>query len=258
MGRDKPWLPWRRGPVLGHVVDCLARAVDEVLVVCAPGQALPEVAARRVEDREEGLGPLAGLAAGLAASAPGMAFVTAADAPFLTPRFVAAVLARGGAAAPVAEGRVHPLSAAYPSRAGREARSLLDEGRRRPLDLLERCEFESLPLSELPDPEGVEGFNTPDEYLAAARADAPDARAHIAFVSSKKPGAPRSHDVAIGSLGELLLAAGGDPSWIEDNRLIVPYRACLDGRIELRDARVPIGRGEEVSVFGIEGFGQGA
>ena len=138
MGRDKPWLPWQGRPVLAHVVDRLAQAVDELVVVCAPGQSLPPTPARQVEDAEEGLGPLAGICAGLAASAPGLAFVTAADAPFLTPDFVRAMLATGGAAAPESDGRVHPLSAAYPSGAAGQARALLDAGRRRPLGAVAR------------------------------------------------------------------------------------------------------------------------
>jgi molybdopterin-guanine dinucleotide biosynthesis protein A len=236
------------------VVDRLAETVDQVLVVSAPGQSLPSTPAQRVEDHEEGLGPLAGLCAGLAASGPGIAFVTAADAPFLTPDFVRAVLAPGHAAAPVAEGRVQTLSAAYPTEAGEVARSLLDQGRRRPLDLLEHCDFERLALSSLPDPESVRGFNTPGEYLAAARADRPGGLAWVALGDSAGDsgaavfgGEPR--EVEIGTLGEILMAAGADARVLEGDSLSPPYVVCLNGRARVRDARIPIGAGEKITVL---------
>ena len=246
MGRDKPWLPWQGRPVLAHVVDRLAQAVDELVVVCAPGQSLPPTPARQVEDAEEGLGPLAGICAGLAASAPGLAFVTAADAPFLTPDFVRAMLATGGAAAPESDGRVHPLSAAYPSGAAGQARALLDAGRRRPLDLLERLDFQRLLLSDLPDPASVNGFNTPDEYLAAARDDAPEATAQVAFVAQET--SPPPCPVPIGTLSEILRAAGAEPKFFDGQELAAPYTARLNGEGILRAMQVPIGAGEEVTI----------
>jgi molybdopterin-guanine dinucleotide biosynthesis protein A len=250
MGRDKPWLPWRGQPVLGHVVERLARAVDEVLVVSAPGQVLPATKARRVEDHEEGLGPLAGLRAGLAASPAGLAFVTAADAPFLTPAFVTAVLARGAAAAPEAEGRVQTLAAAYPAEAWRDAQALLAEGKRRPLDLLERIGFERLDLGHLPDPDSVRGFNTPAEYLAAVRADAPGGLARLRLDTPALPGGESpARPVPVGTLAEILRAAGADADLLEGDRLAAPYVACLDGRCQVRDARIPIGAGEEIRVL---------
>ncbi|MCS5638468.1 MAG: molybdenum cofactor guanylyltransferase [Myxococcota bacterium] len=246
MGRDKPWLPWRGRPVLAHVVDRLAQAVDELVVVCAPGQSLPPTPARRVEDAEEGLGPLAGLSAGLAASAPGLTFVTAADAPFLTPAFVRAVLAPGAAAAPEAGGQVHPLSAAYPSGAAGQARALLDAGQRRPLELLEHLGFQRLALSDLPDPASVSGFNTPDEYLAAARDDVPEATAQVEFVGqgTRRPPCP----VPIGTLAEILRAAGAEAKFFDGQELASPYAARLKGEGMLRDMQVPIGAGEEITI----------
>ena len=250
MGRDKPWLPWRGRPVLCHVVERLAEAVDEVLVVSAPGQSLPPTHARRVEDQEEGLGPLAGLRAGLAASAPGLAFVTAADAPFLTPDFARAVLATGQAAAPESEGRVQTLSATYPTQAAEIARSLLEQGKRRPLDLLEHCQFKRLALSSLPDPESVRGFNTPAEYLAAARTDAPGGVAQVAFAPSSDATADNEFcKVEIGTLSEVLIAAGAPADLVEGNSLRPPYIACLDGRTQVRDTRIPIGAEEKITVL---------
>lgn len=250
MGRDKPWLPWRGRPVLAHVVEQLAQAVDEVLVVAAPGQSLPATGARRVEDHEEGLGPLAGICAGLAACAPGLAFVTAADAPFLTPAFVTAVVGTGRAAAPEADGRVQTLAAAYPADAAATARALLDQGRRRPLDLLEAVGFERLDAQALPDPDSIRGFNTPAEYLAAVRADAPGGQARVAFdASAPGPHAGSALTVPVGTLGEVLAAAGAGPELLTGDRLAPPYVARLDGYGSVHDARVPVGAGEHITVI---------
>lgn len=249
MGRDKAWLPWRGRPVLEHVVEQLATAVDEVLVVSAPGQILPEIPARRVEDQHEGLGPLAGLAAGLAACKPGLSFVTASDAPFLSAAFVSALLAPGTAAAPADGERVHPLSGAYPVDAAEAAQELLDRGRRRPLDLLEYSQFKALPLSSLPGAQAVAGFNTPGEYLAAARADTPGGVARVVFVSPESSTPKRTCEVAIGSLAEVLEAAEGATRWAEGERLAPGHRVALPGHSDMRDLRVPIGAGEEIRVF---------
>jgi molybdenum cofactor guanylyltransferase len=249
MGRDKAWLPWRGRPVLEHVVEQLAAAVDEVLVVSAPGQTLPEIPARRVEDHQEGLGPLAGLAAGLAACKPGLSFVTASDAPFLSAAFIGALLAPGTAAAPADGERVHPLSGAYPVEAAKAAQDLLDQGRRRPLDLLEYSRFKALPLSSLPDAQAIAGFNTPSEYLAAARADTPDGVARVALVSPERSTPERTREVAMGSLAEVLEAAQGATRWAEGERLAPGHRVALPGHADMRDLRVPIGAGEEIRVF---------
>ena len=233
--------------MLAHVVDRLASAVNEVLVVCAPGQDLPATPGRRVEDAEEGLGPLAGLCAGLAASPPGLTFVTAADAPFLTAGFVRAVLAGGVAAAPESGGRVHPLSAAYPAAGAAQARALLNAGQRRPLDLLDRLGFQRLVLSDLPDPESVRGFNTPDEYLAAARADDPEATAQVDF---ELPGPARPPcPVPIGTLAEILQAAGAEASRFGGPGSAAPYAARLNGKGMLRDMHAPVGGGEIITVL---------
>src|SRR5947208_6518233 len=69
MGRPKAWLPVGDELMLPRVVRVLREAVGPVVVVAAPGQDVPPLSAgvEVVRDEVEGLGPLAGLAAGLAA-----------------------------------------------------------------------------------------------------------------------------------------------------------------------------------------------
>src|SRR3954470_13122208 len=69
MGRPKAWLPFGGELMLRRVVRVLRGVVEPVVVVAAPGQDVPELPAEVaiVRDEIEGKGPLAGLAAGLAA-----------------------------------------------------------------------------------------------------------------------------------------------------------------------------------------------
>src|SRR5262249_61210321 len=72
MGTPKAALEWHGSTLLRRTVGILARVTDgPVLVVRAPGQALPDLPSQVgvVDDPREGLGPVQGLAAGLAAAA---------------------------------------------------------------------------------------------------------------------------------------------------------------------------------------------
>ncbi|MFD0473645.1 molybdenum cofactor guanylyltransferase [Nonomuraea thailandensis] len=97
MGQPKAWLDWHGSTLLYRAAAVLARTVDgPVVVVAAPGQELPPLPSgvTVAEDPVEGLGPMQGLAVGLAAVAgqAETAFVCSTDLPFLHPAFVRRVL----------------------------------------------------------------------------------------------------------------------------------------------------------------------
>src|SRR5262249_53091782 len=97
MGTPKAALGWHGAALLRRTVGILAGAGDgPVGVVGRPGQDLPPLPAQAevVDDPREGLGPVQGLAAGLAAIAgrAEVAFVGSTDMPFLHPAFVRRVL----------------------------------------------------------------------------------------------------------------------------------------------------------------------
>lgn len=242
MGRDKAWLPWRGRPLLEHVVDGLKSIVNEVLVVAAPEQALPEVSVRILRDRAPHLGPLAGLREGLGQMQSAAAFVTSTDAPFLTRRFVEALFEAGPAAAPERDGFVQTLAAVYPAKGAAVADELLLNGKRRPVELLESLAYVRIPAENLPDSDCLRGFNTPEEYLAAARQDQPNATAQVHFPDK----APR--EVPIGTLAEVLEAtAPGLPLSAIDS-LPEGFQIRIGDATRATDPRIPVGPGERVVV----------
>jgi molybdopterin-guanine dinucleotide biosynthesis protein A len=184
MGRAKAALDWGSTSLLAHVVGRVAEGVAGPLVVVrAPGQALPAlpVGVRVAEDPSEGLGPLQGIAAGLAVVDAPVAFVTATDMPLLHPAFIGAVLgalaAEVDVALPVARGYPQPLAAAYRTSLAPVAAALVAELRLNPGVLLERCRVNWLDEAQLlADPElaaadphlqSVTSVDTPQEYAAA-------------------------------------------------------------------------------------------
>lgn len=205
MGRPKAGLDWHGTTLLYRTVAILSRAVDgPVLVVRAPGQVLPELppGVGTVDDPVADLGPMQGLAAGLAALAGrtdrhgGVAFACSTDLPFLHPAFVTRVLTLladhgpGGCGAdsvmPVVGGHRQPLAAAYRVALAPLLAELLAGGDARPTMLPRHCrvvlpdEAELLAGPDLRrlDPElaSVRGVDTPEQYARARALPPPTVR----------------------------------------------------------------------------------
>jgi molybdenum cofactor guanylyltransferase len=193
MGTPKADLEWHGSTLLRRTVGILARVADgPVVVVRAPGQSLPGLPAaiEVVDDPREGLGPVQGLAAGLAAvaSRADIAFVCSTDLPFLHPAFVRRVLraAAGGAdvGLPVAHGYPQPLAAAYRTALAPVAERLVREQRLRPAFLFDEAAVARLDEAALrsdpilaaldPDLDSVLNVNEPADYEAARARPEPE------------------------------------------------------------------------------------
>ncbi len=192
MGTAKASLDWHGSTLLRRTLGVLDRAVDgPLLVVCAPGQPLPEIPplVEIVEDPEEGLGPMQGIAAGLAALAgrAHAAFVCSTDLPFLHPAFIRRVLTALtddlDVVLPVARGYPQPLAAAYRISLAPLIAEAVAAGDLRPAFLYRRCATLRLdeaalladPMLAAADPalDSVVNVNSPDDYQAARRYGAP-------------------------------------------------------------------------------------
>lgn len=178
MGRPKLSLPFGDELLLPRVVRILREVVSPIVVVAAPAQELPPLPhdVLVVRDPEEGWGPLAGLAAGLAAleGRTEAAYASACDVPLLRPEFVRAIIARLGEHDIVLprEGEFHhPLAGVYRTSLADTMRTLLAAGRRRPRDLLDVARAETIDVAELrgvdPELDSLRNLNTPEEYQSA-------------------------------------------------------------------------------------------
>ncbi len=175
MARDKASLPFGRETLLERVVRIVSEVVDEVWVVARAGQEIPGDF-RIARDPEEGLGPLAGLAAGLEAIDAERAFLTSCDVPLLRSAYVRRLLelsAGYAIAVPLVGGHHMVTSAVYSREVLPVARELLAERRLRPLYLVEAFDARLVTEEELrdvdPELESLRDCNTPEAYQEALR-----------------------------------------------------------------------------------------
>ena len=188
MGRDKASLPFGPQTMLERVVGLVSAAVEEVCVVAREGQAI-EGSFRVARDPAEGLGPLAGIVAGLEAIEAERAFVTACDAPLLRPAFVLRMMALSQGfdlAMPEVDGHMMVTSAVYSKTVLPVARELIATGRLRPRVLIDRCNARILSAADFaqvdPDLESLLDCDTPADYRDLLQ------RAGLAFDPNDLPG----------------------------------------------------------------------
>jgi molybdopterin-guanine dinucleotide biosynthesis protein A len=250
MGRDKAWLPWRGQPMIAHVVSILRPIVDEVVVVASAALELPPLDARVVRDREPALGPLAGIREGLEQIRADFAFVTGTDAPFLSPAFVKTLLACGCAAAPEIDGHVQTLAAVYPRDALERIDAMLAEGCARPLRVLEEFDYRKFSAEELPDPQSVRGFNTPEEYLEAVREFEGKATATLEFQGRARLAMGCGElEVPIGTLGDVLAPVQPSIGILDGDAVTNSFSISLNGHGLACSAAIPVGPGERICVL---------
>ena len=185
MGTPKMSLPFGNEVLLQRVVRIVGSVTSPGGVVAAPEQDLPTLPAevRIARDDQEGLGPLAGLAAGLEAlqGEAEAAYLSACDVPLLRPEFIRALVGRLGSYELVMprDGRFHhPLAAVYRTTLAGRIRDLLNAGRMRPFFLLEVARALEVDVAELRDVDpaldSLRNLNTPEEYAAALRDAGPE------------------------------------------------------------------------------------
>ncbi|WP_460402527.1 NTP transferase domain-containing protein [Actinophytocola sediminis] len=265
MGESKAGLAWHGSTLLYRAASVLARTVDgPVVVVAAPGQPLPELPAGVgvVQDPVEGLGPMQGLAAGLAAVADraAAAFVCSTDLPFLHPAYIRRVLralTEGvDVVLPLARGYRQPLAAAYRTGLADLVTKLIAAGNLRPGMIFEHCAVTRLEDADLladadlarhdPELDSVLNVNTPADY-AAARDRPPPAVVVECFGALAKGGAHRPREVAAATIGAAAAAVG-----LTLDRHVV---AAVNGDQVTREARLPLVAGDTVAFLSADAGG---
>jgi molybdopterin-guanine dinucleotide biosynthesis protein A len=269
MGRPKAALEWHGLTLLYRTAAVLARAVSgPTVVVAAVGQDLPALPAgvEVVEDPVPGMGPMQGIATGLAAVAEraGGAFVCSTDLPFLHPMFAAVVLRSMESEAgeevdvvmPVVKGFRQPLAAAYRTEMAGLIQDRVAEGELRPGMLLRHCRVRQLdeatlladPVLSRLDPEldSVVNVNEPDDYAAARRRPPPEVVVERfgALASGGHRGPRRVRAATLG-------AAASGAEVVLDRHVL----AALNGEQITRDPEVPLVRGDVVAFLTADGGG---
>lgn len=261
MGTAKAGLEWHGSTLLRHAVGIVDRAVDDsVVVVRAPGQALPELPAgvRVVDDPVPGRGPLQGILTGLTAVAghAPVALVCAVDLPLLHPallRRVARELRADAAldvALPVALGHAQPLVAAYRTTLTPRIATLLANGRLRPGTLFDQARVLTLdeaalladPVLAAVDPrlDSLQNVNTPEEYREARARPAPPVtvRCYGALATGVDTG-PRTVRAAT------LRAAAAATGVVVDGSVVAVLRNGVD--VTVTDPATPLVAGDAVA-----------
>jgi molybdopterin-guanine dinucleotide biosynthesis protein A len=174
MGRAKALLEFDGEPLIVHLVRGLNQLFGETVVVAAPDQPLPALAATVVRDEVAYQGPVGGIYYGLKAARGEAGFVTSCDVAFLNSPLIAhlfAQISNHEVVVPYWEERFQPLHAVYrrsvlPLLAGQ-----LERGELRPVYLFDKVRTSKISADEIRrfDPEGLSflNMNTPSDYEAA-------------------------------------------------------------------------------------------
>ncbi len=259
MGTPKAALEWHGSTLLRRTVGILARVTNgPVVVVCAPGQDLPNLPTGTLitDDPREGKGPVQGIAAGLAAlrARADIAFICSTDMPFLHPAFVRRVLRvlddseTVDVALPLARGFRQPLAAAYRVSLAESAERLVAEDQLRPAFLFGQCTVETLDDAALkqdpvlaaldPDLDSVVNVNTPADYQAARARPAPEVTVQLFGTLAKGDGKSGPHAVRAATVGDAADAVG----LLLDRHVT----AALNGDQITRDSETPLAAGDSV------------
>ena len=138
----------------------------------------------------------------------------------------------------------------YPRNALERIDAILAEGRARPLQVLEEFGYRKLSEEELPDPQSVRGFNTPDEYLEAVRESEAQATATLEFRGRARIAMGRSElDVPVGTLGDVLAPFQSSIEILDGDAVAEPFAISLNGHGLACSAAIPVGPGERICVL---------
>jgi molybdopterin-guanine dinucleotide biosynthesis protein A len=172
MGRDKAQLPVGDGTLIDHLGRRLAPVVDETLVAGGPESAQP-AGARWIDDRYRGMGPLAGIHAGLLEARFPLVWVVACDLPDVEPalgELLRSHAAGVDAVVPRLGDDSEGVCAVYDRSLTPRLDTFLQAGERRVQDFLGRIAVRYVTPAELrqvdPELRSFRNINTPADYEA--------------------------------------------------------------------------------------------
>ena len=170
MGQDKGTLRAGDGTLIEHLARRLGPVVDETIVAGGSFAASLD-GVRVVADHQPGLGPLAGMLAGLAAANHRRVWVVGCDLPDVEPALVGLLLALAGeyeAVVPRPDREPEGVCALYLRELAPRIAALLEAGERSIKSLLDRSAVRFVASDELrsvdPELRSFRNINTPADY----------------------------------------------------------------------------------------------
>ncbi|MFJ7725953.1 molybdenum cofactor guanylyltransferase [Neobacillus sp. NPDC097160] len=178
MGTNKALLKINEKTNIERIANTLKLLFDDIILVTNDSEQYEFLGLTMVADRYPGMGPLAGVHAGLLASDYDLNFIVACDMPFVSSELAEALVNSCGhydAVIPVINGKQHPLFAVFHKKAAEEVASSIEAGRLRMKHLLDQLNVLYVTETELQTYSNLDiervffNMNHPDEYEEAKK-----------------------------------------------------------------------------------------
>ncbi|GIN63133.1 putative molybdenum cofactor guanylyltransferase [Robertmurraya siralis] len=178
MGTNKALLRIDGKSVIEHVVAELDSIVNNIIIVTNSFEDYAFLNLPMVEDEWKGMGPLAGIHAGLSATKTEQNLLVACDMPFISAQLGSVLLgqlAEYQVAVPKISDKIHPLFAAYRKEVKEEAKAALEQKQLRIRGMFRNIHVKIMDEKELND-YGIKlsesdlfNMNHPEEYEQAKK-----------------------------------------------------------------------------------------
>lgn len=178
MGTNKALLKINEKTNIERMVDKLKLLFDDIILVTNDSEQYEFLGLKMVPDQYPGMGPLAGVHAGLLASDCDVNVIVACDMPFVSAELAEALVDSRGdydAVIPVINGKQHPLFAVFHKKAAAEALACIGAGRLRMKHLLDQLNVRYVTETELQSYSQLDlervffNMNHPNEYEDAKK-----------------------------------------------------------------------------------------
>ncbi len=164
MGCDKSMLPFEGRPIIEHIFKQLGPHFDQILISSNDTAGYDFLDAQVISDREQGLGPLMGIASAMRASANELNFVVACDIPDIPISLVRRMFRGAGDFDVVmprtGQSKFEPLFAMYKKSTLAAIDDALAAGIRKIIVPLEKCKVKYIDIS----PAEIKNLNTENDY----------------------------------------------------------------------------------------------
>ncbi|AZU64654.1 molybdenum cofactor guanylyltransferase [Neobacillus mesonae] len=178
MGTNKSLLKINNKMNIERIRDKIKPVFDDIILVTNDSQAYEFLGVKMTGDQYPGMGPLAGLHAGLEASSHEVNLVVACDMPFVSAELAEIMVSYCrdvDAVVPVVDGKEHPLFAVYKKDLAAAAAKCIKEGRRRMKHLLDDVRVRYVTENDFTDFNDIEiqriffNMNHPQDYEDAKK-----------------------------------------------------------------------------------------